>query len=105
MVHSSRPASQPFSRLLVATDFTAGAALAVSRVSRLPLARRPQVTLLHVVPRGVGARWRGQERSEAAGRLEAEAGRLKRALRARGLESSRVRQAIAMGEPFEEIIT
>jgi nucleotide-binding universal stress UspA family protein len=104
MVRSTDSSLSPLSSVLVATDFTRGASLAVSRVSRLPLARRPRVTLLHVVSERVSGGSRGRERAGAAGRLEAETRRLKHALEALHVDSSRLRQAVVTGVPSEEIV-
>ena len=41
---------RPFEHLLVATDFSAGAAQAIARAALLPLAARGRVTVVHVLP-------------------------------------------------------
>src|SRR5690349_11359806 len=45
-----RPSRRPLSDVLVATDLSAGAELALARALRLPCAAGAKLSLLHVVP-------------------------------------------------------
>jgi len=63
--------TQPFRHVVVATDFSVGAALAADRAALLPLSSRGRVTVVHVLPdalpRGLVARAREEaERKLAA---------------------------------------
>lgn len=102
MVRRSPTMLRPVSRLLIATDFTPGAALAASRAARLPLGSRPQVTLLHVL-RVLRPALRTRERAEAKRRLEHAAVHLRRELRAQGHRQARVSVRVAVGEAAAEI--
>lgn len=67
-IHQRQPGDRPFEHVFVATDFSAGAARAVARAGRLPLAEGGKVSLVHVLPDGLPRRARvGADR--AAGRL------------------------------------
>lgn len=94
----------PISRLTIATDFSAGAALASARAALLPLGPRPRVTLVHVIPSGRQGSVRTRERADARGRLEFEADRLRKALRNAGVSEPKVRPVLAAGEPFAGIL-
>ena len=104
MHRSAAPAARPLRRLLVGTDFSAGAAAALGRIRYLPLASRAQVTILHVLPARLAAALRARESAEAERRLRQEATRLGRELRAAGLKEVRVRTALAQGSSHAEIL-
>jgi nucleotide-binding universal stress UspA family protein len=89
--------------LLVATDFTRGAAAALERAALLPLGPRARITLLHVLPH-LRPTLRAAERAEAKRRLAFEAAALLRGLRLRGHRGVRVVTAVATGDPFAEIV-
>jgi len=104
MARTASGSLRPLSRVLIATDFTPGASLALSRAGRLPLGPRPRLTLLHVLPRAGAPALRARAESEAKARLKDEADRLRKALKAHGADDPRVGTALATGEPFVEIL-
>jgi nucleotide-binding universal stress UspA family protein len=91
-------ARRPLGKVLVATDFSAGAKRALERACRLPLTPRSTLTLLHVIPKLHASFY---ERAERTARATLEAW----AQEARGLVASNVdvRAAIETGEPYVEI--
>jgi len=105
---SSTPAARPLRRLLLGTDFSSGAAAALSRLPLLPLAPRAEITILHVLPIlsvELSSALRGGEIVEAERRLRQEATRLRRGLAAAGRRGVRVRTALAQGQPHVEILS
>ncbi|HUF35405.1 MAG TPA: universal stress protein, partial [Gemmatimonadales bacterium] len=94
---------RPLSKLLIATDFSPGAAPALTRATLLPLGPSARVTLLHVSPPFRPA-LRARERGEAKRRLEKEAAELREGFRASGRPDVRVRTVLAVGEPFAKIL-
>ena len=104
MPRSPMPQSGSFARVLLGTDFTAGAEAAADRAALLPLAPRAEIMLLHVLPRRREPELRRLERDEAQRRLKREAARLSAALRRRGARAARVRTVLAPGEPSVEIV-
>jgi nucleotide-binding universal stress UspA family protein len=97
-------AARPLRRLLVASDFSSGAAAPLSRVPYLALAPRAEITILHVLPAPLSSALRERELAEAERRLRWEAARLLRALRAAGRKQVRLRTAVAQGQPHLEIL-
>lgn len=96
-------ASQPVSRLLLGTDFSAGSRAALRRVGSLDLARDATVLLLHVLPPGSEAQG-ARERAAAKRSLQAEASRLRRRLRAAGRPGVRVEAKLGSGRVPEQIL-
>ncbi len=101
MRHSSAPAA--LRRLLAGTDFSPGAAAALSRLPHLPLAPRAEITILHTLPAQLSSALRAREVAEAERRLRGEAARLVRGLRAAGKKEVRVRTTLAQGHAPQEI--
>jgi nucleotide-binding universal stress UspA family protein len=104
MQRSAVTAARPLRRLLVATDFSSGAAAALSRLPHLALAPRAEITILHVLADMVSSALRERELAEAERRLRWETARLLRELRALGRKEVRVRTAVAQGRPHLEIL-
>jgi nucleotide-binding universal stress UspA family protein len=90
--------------LLVGTDFSPGAAGVLTRVPRLPLAPRAEVTVLHVMPAWLNPAVHGRQVRQAEGRLRRAGTRLLRGLATAGLGEVRVRTLLAQGEPWAEIL-
>lgn len=65
---ASRP-RPPFKSIVIATDFSAGATMAMQRAAHLPLAAGAKVTLLHVQPANLPARLSGSAIRYAADEL------------------------------------
>ena len=93
-----------FKRVLVATDFSDGAAQAVARAAQLPLSRDAQLMLLHVVPLSVPEPRRRQAATDALHELESAAAAASDAANAAGNRHLTVTSQVAGGEPFIEII-
>jgi nucleotide-binding universal stress UspA family protein len=91
-------------RLLVGTDFSPGAAGALTRVPLLPLVPRAEITLLHVMPAWLNPALRGREVRNAEERLRRAATLLLRGLEAAGRDEVRVRTLLAQGEAYAEIL-
>jgi nucleotide-binding universal stress UspA family protein len=99
----SRPVA-PLRRVLVATDFSAGAARAVARAARLPMGRGAALTILHVLP--VGRTHDERTRLAAAARRAlAVATRMARQrVRRSGQADIAIRPLLAAGHPVAEIV-
>ena len=104
MTPTTHPPPPPIRRLLVGTDFSSGAAGAVTRVPLLPLAPRAEITLLHVMPAWLNPAIHGHEVRKAGDRLRRAAARLLRGLQAAGRDEVGVRTMLAQGEPWAEIL-
>ncbi len=102
MRRTSTPAA--LRHLLVGTDFSPGAAAALSRLRHLPLAPRAEITILHALPAQLSSALRAREVAEAERRLDWEAARLVRGLRAAGKKEVRVRTSLAQGPAPREIM-
>lgn len=98
---TSRP--DPYGRVLLVTDFTAGAEAAADRAALLPLGARSGITLLHVLSRRREPQLRRLERHEAQRRMAREVARLSTALKRHGTGSARVHPVLTVGEPWIEI--
>jgi nucleotide-binding universal stress UspA family protein len=82
--------------VLLTTDFSEGAAAAVYRVARLPLAPTASVTIVHVSAKGTS--------DSSRERLEQAAEQLRAALGdARARVAPRIATKVLVGRPFEEI--
>ncbi|MCS6797296.1 MAG: universal stress protein [Myxococcota bacterium] len=99
---STETTGAPFGRILVATDFSHGADLALRRALRLPLTNGARVHLLHVVPGALPARLRKDALALARQRLEEHAARARAEASARGLDL--VVDGPRQGQPFVEFI-
>ncbi|MBI3785169.1 MAG: universal stress protein [Deltaproteobacteria bacterium] len=86
--------------VLVATDFSSGAARAVARAARLPITAGSSITILHVLPS------KPAPRAEAAIRraLAEQAVAARKVAGQAGLENVDVFTHLAYGKPFVEII-
>jgi nucleotide-binding universal stress UspA family protein len=95
-----RASREPLRSVLIATDLSRGAQLAVRRAAELPLARNAELTLLRVLaddlpaPAGLAAEQR----------LNRAASALLERCRARGLRQVEVQSELCSGEAFVEII-
>lgn len=98
------PPPRPLRRVLVPTDFSAGAAAALDRVAFLPIDPNGVITLLHVLPKGLRPPLRRQEESEARRRLALEAAGLAKAIRGGVRRTVRVATAVSAGDPVAEIV-
>jgi len=99
-----RTPGPPIRRLLIGTDFSPGAAGALTRVPLLPLAPGTEISLLHVMPAWVNPALHGREVRNAEERLRRAAAHLLRGLEASGQDEVRVRTILAQGEPYAEIL-
>lgn len=98
-VEADRGARRPrLGNILVATDFSAGAASAVARAALLPITPGSAITLLHVLPSD-GAAEAAARRALAQAAVAARA-----ATQAAGQTDVDVFTALAHGTPFVEII-
>ena len=104
MPSTTRPAAPPIRRLLVGTDFSPGAAVALTRVPFLHLAPRAEITLLHVLPGRPNSAPRGGDLLEAEDRLRRAAAGLHSGLVAAGHPDVRIQTMLAQGEPHAEIL-
>jgi nucleotide-binding universal stress UspA family protein len=104
MPSTTRPPAPLFRRLLVGTDFSAGAAGALTRIPFLPLAPRAEISLLHVMPGWINPALHGREVRKAEDRLHRAAARLVRGLEAAGHDGVRVGTMLTQGEPHTEIL-
>ena len=91
---------QPLGHVLVATDFSRGAAHAVARAARLPITPGSAITILHVLPGEAEAGAEAMVRRP----LDQAAGAARKAAREAGLTDVDVFTHIAHGKPFVEII-
>ncbi len=98
----ARPA--PFEHLFVATDFSAGAAGAIARAGRLPLAERAKVTVIHVLSDRIPKKARGAAEEFARRQLEQVGRRLRKAAAAPGRRAVEVCAELCQGQPYVEII-
>lgn len=96
--------SKPFHCLLVPTDFSSGADLALCRAARLPLAPKAKVLLVHVLPPGHTVRLRAQAEADARQRLAKAAALVADTASESGPSSVTVESEILSGSSFVEII-
>lgn len=90
--------------VVVATDFSAGAASAAARAALLPLARDATIHLVHVLPGEVPASLAEAVKGRAAGALDEAAEDLRRRVSRRGADGPKVEHALLGGKPYAEII-
>lgn len=94
----------PFETVLLATDFTRGAEWAAERAARLPIAAAGKLLVIHVLPQGIPAKYRGQVEREARKALDKIVRRIVRASRRAGNARLSVVPALRVGIPYVEII-
>lgn len=92
-----------FRQVVVATDFSPGAAAALGRVASLPLGPGATVSILHVVPSSLPARLRDAACARATRRLRRAAAGVARAVAGR-VADLEVGCTVAVGAPHVEII-
>jgi nucleotide-binding universal stress UspA family protein len=90
--------------VVVATDFSAGAASAVARAALLPLAPGATISVIHVLAEAIPDRFATAVRDRAAGALADRADGLRRALAERGVDGATVEHALLTGKPHVEIV-
>ncbi|MBI4951543.1 MAG: universal stress protein [Myxococcales bacterium] len=102
---TTRPVRRrPFEHVLVATDFSAGAARAVARTRYLPLAVAAQIAVLHVLPPRLAAKSAtGMERSVRR-ELERAVATLSSSMAAEGRADIDVAEQVATGPAYVQII-
>jgi nucleotide-binding universal stress UspA family protein len=91
-----------FRRVLVATDFSPGAARALGRAARLPLAPGSQLLVLHVLP-GLPREIARQGMRKAKAALKSAVGTASSLLQGRGVPAD-VKAMLAVGDASEEIV-
>jgi nucleotide-binding universal stress UspA family protein len=87
--------------VLVATDFSKGAELALARAVRLPLAKAARIHIVHVVSPKVPDKARPKAKTHATRALEKYVARAQRETSGRNVT---VTSEVRIGEPFTEII-
>lgn len=97
-------ARRPLKTLLVATDFSPSAALAIERVAKLPLAPGATVHLVHVVPKLMPARVRPSVWADAEEALGRAAAALDEAVKAASPIDTVIALEVAQGQPYVELI-
>lgn len=90
--------------VVVGTDFSAGAQLALERALHLPLAKRAKLTLLHAVPDDIPGVLRRQALDEAERSLEKALARVHGLALARGLTPAQVVLDVVEGEPARQLL-
>jgi nucleotide-binding universal stress UspA family protein len=101
MSASEPTARDPVGTVLVPTDFSKGAELALERALRLPLAPGAKIYLVHVLPPDLPAKLRRKAESEARSRLEQV---LSEARKRKAAGDVEVTSEILRGQPNVEII-
>lgn len=99
LTENERPA--PFEHIFVATDFSSGAAQAIARAGRLPLAERGKVTVTHVLSDRIPKK--AQADAEKLARRHLEQAR-KSLAGAPGRRDIKVFSELCQGQPYVEII-
>lgn len=98
----SETAREPLRTVLVPTDYSIGAEVALKRALLLPLASGARLHVVHVLPADLPAKLRTKAESEARSRLEQV---VSRARKAAGAPSDvNLTSELLRGEPFVEII-
>lgn len=93
----------PFRRLLVGTDFSRGAGLALSRAAILPLTKEVEILLIHVTRPEGAERHHAQAMKEAKRQLDAAAKTLRQQAAAAGVRPS-ITTELCEGQPHVELI-
>jgi nucleotide-binding universal stress UspA family protein len=89
--------------VVVATDFSPGAAAALGRAAWLPMKPRATLSIVHVVPETVPSHLRAAVAKQAKGRLRGAAAQVARIAEDRGMEVQ-IASAILFGSPYVEIV-
>ncbi len=97
-----RPA--PFEHVFVATDFSAGAAQAIARAGRLPLAERGKVTVVHVLSDRIPKKTRADAEKLARRHLEQATKSLSKIAGTLGRRDIKVSSELCQGQAYVEII-
>lgn len=90
--------------VVVATDFSPGAASAAERVALLPLARGATIHLVHVLPESVPARLADEQKRQAGEALRAAVESLRRRVEGTADEAPAVEPTLLTGKPYVELI-
>ncbi|MEW6432417.1 MAG: universal stress protein [Myxococcota bacterium] len=96
--------SRLLSSVVVPTDFSAGAQVALERALHLPLAKKAKVTLIHVLPEDIPGKLRKQAIEEAERSLEKAIARVHGLAAARGLSPAQFVTDVLEGEPAQQIL-
>jgi len=104
-MHSSARATRaPLEQVVLATDFSDGAANAAARTVELPLARAARVCLVHVLPRGLPRKVRASTEERARGALESARDAMRDALSHNGRGGVELEAELVSGDAHLEII-
>ena len=98
------PSRTPLSSVVVPTDFSEGAQLALERALRLPLGPKSKVTLLHVVPDDIPGTLRKDAIAEGERSLEKALARVHQVAIDRGLSPRQFVADVVEGDGAEQII-
>jgi nucleotide-binding universal stress UspA family protein len=98
---AAEPTPEPLGAIVVPTDFSKGAELALQRTLLLPLAPRAKIHIVHVLPPHLPATLRTGAESEAQARLEQT---LFHARKRTAPTEVALTSEVLRGEPFVEII-
>jgi nucleotide-binding universal stress UspA family protein len=90
--------------VVVATDFSPGAASAVARAALLPLAPAATISVIHVLPEAIPDRFAAAVRDRAAGALARAVEALRRGLAGGGAAGVSVAEVLLCGKAHVEII-
>lgn len=96
--------SRLLTSVVVPTDFSAGAQVALERALHLPLAKKAKVTLIHVLPEDIPGKLRKQAIEEAERSLEKAIARVHGMAAARGLSPAQFVTDVLEGEPAQQIL-
>jgi len=96
--------SSRFGKLLVATDFSRGAADAVARAVRLPLAPGATMHLLHVLPASMPSRLAARAERNALSQIQQTAAIASRVAKAAGNAALNIHTEVVAGPAHVEII-
>ncbi|CAN5923971.1 universal stress protein [soil metagenome] len=94
----------PLAHVLVATDFTAGAAHAAARAAGLPLAKGARLSILHVLPDRLPQKLRASAEAEARRQLGRVTRAVSKAVSARGRSDLAIASDFCAGQAYVEII-
>lgn len=104
MASANSQIGDPFQCILVPTDFSAGAAMALERAVRLPLAPNARLHVVHVLPADLPRSARGRAEARAKRSLVGAFSMVTDAVAAVDGAQLRVSSEILRGQPFIEII-
>ncbi|CAN5686003.1 universal stress protein [soil metagenome] len=94
----------PLAHVLVATDFTAGAAHAAVLAAGLPLAKGARLSILHVLPEALPQKLRASAETEARRQLDRVMRAASKAIAARGRGDVEIASDFCAGQAYVEII-